>query len=396
MTAHVFSISEVLERRVNNLNDESQITARAGFQQLAERGLELTEPVLRGLAQDGIETPTPVQVAAFEAVLAGRHAVIQSGTGTGKTLAYLLPLLQRLAQGSAGRAVCVVPSAELAIQTLRTVERYKPSNLPACALLSVSNQRQQRAKLQQSTRFIVGTLPSVVDIYENRKLKGVTMMVLDEPEPILGSRDAGYLREILSRPEPKVQLIFVAATFGANAERWIRELMGPEVLRTQVADDPMKSRIRHAVVRVRDEATKDRRLARFIDDNRCDRAVVFVNEANLVRHLYRFLNEQGIKAVTVSHERSKAECKQALLDFKASRARVLLTTDRAATGLDVPGVSWVLHYEPPSSAEAYVHRAGRTGRAGKSGSSVLFVNDESRRRLERLADELQIVFEVVA
>lgn len=358
-------------------------------------GLELTEDVLRGLRQDGIQAPTGIQLAAFEAVLAGRHAVLQSGTGTGKTLAYVLPLLQRLRQGSAGRVVCVVPSTELAIQTLRTVERYKPPELPVCALLSTSNQRQQRAKLQQSTRFVVGTLSSVVEMYAKRKLKGVTMMVLDEPEPILASRDAALLREILSRPEPKVQLIFVAATFGANAERWIRELMGPDVVRTQLAADPLKTQIRHAIVRVWDEASKDRKLARFIEEHRCERAVVFVNQPNLVRHLYRFLNEHGIKTVTVSHERSKAECKQALLDFKASRARVLLTTDRAAPGLDVPGVSWVLHYELPPSAEAYVHRAGRTGRAGNSGSSVLFVSDEQRRRVERLAQDLQIVLAAV-
>lgn len=365
-----------------------------GFSRMAVLGMELTEPVLRGLAADGIVAPTPVQQAAFEAVVRGRHSVIQSGTGTGKTLAYVLPLLQRLLQRPSERVVCVVPSSELAIQTLRTIERYKPPDLQACALLSLNNPKQ-RAKLQQSTRFIVGTLGCIVEMYAKRKLKNVTMMVLDEPEPILAGRDAPLLREILSRPEPAVQLVLVAATFGVSAERFIRERMGADVFRTQVGDDPLRSLIKHVFVRVRDESSKDRKLVRFIEEQRCQRAVVFVNQPNLLRHLYRFLNERGIKTVTVSHERSQAECKQALVDFKAARAHVLLTTDRTSTGIDLPGVDWVLHYELPLSPEAYVHRAGRTGRAGRSGSSVVFVSDANRAQLERMADQLEIGFEPV-
>ncbi|MGC4087223.1 MAG: DEAD/DEAH box helicase [Polyangiaceae bacterium] len=351
-------------------------------------GLVLSETAAQALSQDGIQTPTAIQSAAFEPVLQGRNVVIQSGTGTGKTLAYVLPLLQRLAQSAEGRVVCIAPSSELALQTLRVVQRYKEPALNVCALVPGTQN-----KLQQSTRFVVGTAPGVLEMYAKRKLKGVTMMVLDEPEPILAGRDAEFLREVLSRPEPKVQLIFVAATFGRNAERWISERLGAEAVRVRVEDNPLKQRIAHGFVRVRSDGQRDQQLARFIREQRCQRAVVFVNQPSLLRHLYRFLNEQGISAVSVSPERSKAECKQALADFNRSLARVLLTTDRVATGLDVPGVAWVLHYELPSSAEAYVHRAGRTGRAGKHGRSVLFVNDDARPRMERMASELDISFE---
>lgn len=384
----------MLQHGVNKGSVIGDPSGADGFSQLASLGLELTEAVARGLSADGIVAPTPIQHAAFEGVLRGRHSVIQSGTGTGKTLAYVLPLLQRLRQTPSERVVCIVPSSELAIQTLRSVERYKAPDLQACALLSLNNPKQ-RAKLQQSTRFVVGTLPCILEMYAKRKLKGVTTVVLDEPEPILASRDAPMLREILSRPEPKVQLILVAATFGLSAERFIRERMGGEVFRPQIADDPLKQRILHRLVRVRDESSKARKLQHFIEEQRCERAVVFVNQPNLLRHLYRFLNEQRIRAVSVSHERPQAECKQALADFKASRARVLLTTDRTATGIDVPGVNWVLHYELPASAEAYVHRAGRTGRAGRSGSSVVFVSDPNRGHLERIAQQLGIEFEPV-
>lgn len=368
-------------------NDEG-----GGFGQIP--GFELTETVLRGFQGDGIRSPTTVQRAAIPPVLEGRHVVIESGTGTGKTLAYVLPLLQRLRRAPEGRVVCFAPAAELVIQTLRTALRYKEPDLKVCSLLSTSNQKQQRARFHQSTRFVIGTPSCILDMYARRSLKGTTTVVLDEPEPILASRDAAFLWEVLSRPEPKVQLIFAAATFGANAERWIRERMGDSVVRTRIADDPLRSRITHAVVRVRDDVVKDRQLASFIEEH-CERAVVFVNQPHLVRHLYRFLNGRRLATVTVSHDRPKAECKQALIDFNRSQKRVLLTTDRAATGLDLPGVDWVLNYELPMSAEAYVHRAGRTARAGKAGQSVMFVTDAERPRLERIAHDLRIVFEPV-
>ncbi len=369
-------------------------TPESGFDSIP--GFELTDSLRSGFAADRIVTPTEVQRAAIEPILAGRHVVIESGTGTGKTLAYVLPLLQRLRSSSSAKALCFAPATELALQTLRTVERYKEPTLSVGAALASVNPRQQQTRVQQSTRFIVGTPPQILELYERRKMKGVSMLVLDEPEPILGTRDAAFLREVLSRPEPKMQLVFVAATFGANAERWISELMGPEVVRTRVTDDPLRQRISHSFVRVKNESLKDRELIRFIEEKHCARAIVFVNQENLLRHLYRFLNGRGLATVSVSRERSKQECKQALLAFGRSEARVLLTTDGAATGLDIPDVPWVLNYELPASALAYVHRAGRTGRAGKRGQSVLFVGDDARPRLERLGKELGIEFSLVS
>ena len=220
------------------------------------------------------------------------------------------------------------------------------------------------------------------------------MMVLDEPEPVLASRNAAYLREILTRPEPKLQLMFVGATFGVNSEQWILNLLGSDGTRTKVDDDPLTSRIAHQVVRVRHEGEKDFALARFVRKHDCKRAIVFVNQPNLVRHLYRYLSEQGFATVTVSPDRNKQQCKQALLDFGAGKANILLTTDAVATGLDVPNVNWVLHFELPNSLESYVHRAGRTGRAGQSGTSVVFVSDPDRPLINRFEQKLGVSFQL--
>ena len=229
--------------------------------------------------------------------------------------------------------------------------------------------------------------------FAERKLKGVTTIVLDEPDPILASKGAEYLREILSRPEPKVQLIFAAATLGANAQRLAREFMGDEHIQTEVTEpDPLQASITHLYLNARSESSKDIELAHFIEEAKCKRAIVFVNQPNLLRHLFRFLGERNLKPVSLSTDRSKLDRQNALRAFTGSEARVLITTDQAMTGIDVPDVEWVLHYELPSSALAYVHRAGRTGRAGKSGHSVVIVTREDRSMQDRIEKELGIRF----
>jgi len=210
----------------------------------------------------------------------------------------------------------------------------------------------------------------------------------------LATKGADYLREILSRPEPKVQLIFAAATLGANAKRLAEQFMGDALVHTQLEaeTDPLLSRIAHQYLHVRTESTKDIQLAHFIEEARCKRAIVFVNQPNLIRHLFRFLTERNLKPVSLSNDRSKLDRQQALRAFGASEARVLITTDQAMTGIDVPDVEWVLHYELPSSALAYVHRAGRTGRAGKTGTSVVLVTREDRPMQDRIEKELGLRF----
>lgn len=352
-------------------------------------GLEVAEPLARGLAIDGITTPTAVQTAAIPAILAGHHVVVQSATGTGKTLAYVLPLLQRLRQNPEQRLVIFAPATELAVQTLRTVERYAGADISATALVAGGNIRQQKSRISKTTRVIVGTPGRILEMYAERRIKGVTTVVLDEPEPILASKDAAFLLEVLSRP-PRVQLILAAATLGAQAKRLIAGPMAENLVWTQGTEVPLLAPIDNRFVTVRHVGAKDVRLARFIETNACERAIVFVHEAQTMRHLYRFLSEEGLTTVTLGQERSKLQCQQALGAFGRSEARVLVTTDKAAAGLDIPNVPWVLHYDLPTSTQAYVHRAGRTGRAGKAGTSVAIVSEDELPQLKRYARELGI------
>jgi ATP-dependent RNA helicase DeaD len=208
-------------------------------------GLLVDERLQSVFQADGIATPTAVQIAAFAPILAGEHAILQSGTGTGKTLAYLLPILQRLRDPSCGRALVFAPATELALQTLRVADRYKDPSIPTGALVSTASTRKQKSKVQQSTRLIVGTTGRILEQFAERKLKGVTTIVLDEPDPILATQGADYLREILSRPQPKVQLIFAAATLGASAKRLAEQFMGAAPVHTRIEEDPLATHISH-------------------------------------------------------------------------------------------------------------------------------------------------------
>ena len=357
-------------------------------------GLEVDPALLQAFQADGITAPTAVQQAAIGPILAGQHVIINSGTGTGKTLAYLLPILQRLRNPDSGRSLIFAPATELALQTLRVADRYKQPSLNTGSLVATANARKQKVKVTQSTRLIVGTPGRILEQFAERKLKGVTTIVLDEPDPILATKGAAYLREILSRPEPKVQLIFAAATLGAAAKSLADEFMGDARVHTQIAPeaDPLQTNITHQFLHVGSESSRDIALAHFIEEAKCKRAIVFVNQPNLIRHLFRFLSERNLKPVSLSTDRGKLDRQNALRDFNSSEARVLITTDEAMTGIDIPDVPWVLHFELPTSALAYVHRAGRTGRAGKTGQSVLLVTREQRPWLERFGKALKVSF----
>jgi superfamily II DNA/RNA helicase len=220
----------------------------------------------------------------------------------------------------------------------------------------------------------------------------VTTYVLDEPEGILGSKDAEFLLEVLSRP-PRPQIIVVGATFGINSERLVSLLMGDDVVRLKAAENPLAERIAHYRLKVRDAGDRDLQLLRFLEQRSDDRAIVYVNQAHLIRHLFRMLNDSGISAVTLSQERTKQQCQQALREFSRGEVHALITTDRAATGIDIPEVPWVVHYEPARSPQGYVHRAGRTARAGRTGQSLSLIADSERFILRELETSLGIRFE---
>jgi superfamily II DNA/RNA helicase len=227
-------------------------------------------------------------------------------------------------------------------------------------------------------------------IFDRRlKVAQLSAVVLDETDEILSPSNEKNLREIASRPEFKPQLVFTSATFAPKAEQLAKDLMREDFVRLAPAAQPMPSKVDHFFTTF-DEHRKEVWLARLLDKHRINRALVFVNKIETVGHLYRFLNESGVRAVTVSSERRKKDRAQAIRAFKKGEARVLVATDTAARGLDVPGLDWVVHYDVARDKDVYVHRIGRTGRAGREGTSVMMVAKHEMFLLTRYNEELGV------
>jgi superfamily II DNA/RNA helicase len=186
--------------------------------------------------------------------------------------------------------------------------------------------------------------------------------------------------------------VVASATLGPRSDAFIARFM-PDRVAVDAPPNALTSLISHHALRVPTGRSRDVVLARFLQEQRCRAAIVFVNDPDQQSHLFHFLREHGHQPVTVTHERGKQARAQGLEAFRTGAARVMLVSDSTARGLDVPGVAWVLHYDLPRSAAAYVHRAGRTGRAGQRGASVVLVEDAARGALRRLSKELGVVFE---
>jgi superfamily II DNA/RNA helicase len=344
------------------------------------------------LAKEGITAPTPIQLAACPPIVAGRDTVVRATVGTGKTLAYLLPLLGQFAQQPKTRLLIMAPTPELAVQILRVVELYKPLGTSSLGLIGGANLERQKDKLKKHPAILVGTPGRILDLVASRKIKlaTVTAVVLDESDEILASQHHDAIVQLL-QDAAHAQKICVSATFGPGL-RYLTDHILENYAKAEAGDTLLSPTIRHLSVRY-DPRRKDISLLQLLADHRIERALLFVNKRPYVPHLYRFLNEHDVPCVGLSAERDKRSRQEAMEAFRKGRARVLVATDAAARGIDVKDLPWVIHYEPARDVDTYVHRAGRTGRAGRAGTSVTMVAPEEMHLLRRYSRALAITFD---
>lgn len=344
-------------------------------------GLVVTEPIQSAMAADGITTPTQVQALSFATIAAGHNVVLHSGTGTGKTLGYLLPILQRMRE-TEGRTVVIAPGVELAMQTMRVANAYKDPELKTAAAVATSNKKRQNKRIQQSTRLVVGTTDRIAELFSSGKLKGTRILVLDELDPILSAKGFDTIATLLLRSASNLHLVIASATLGERSQSFINRFM-PQALVVQDLETPTNDAITHHIVRVSRRLGKNTAILRFIQQNP-GQAIIFTAQMTQQSRLFHELTGHKISTVTVSRQRSKQQRQAGIQAFRSGKARVLLTDDATGRGLDIPGVAFVLHHDVPHSLADYVHRAGRTGRAGQEGRSVLFVEDAARGALRRI------------
>ncbi|MFC3266955.1 DEAD/DEAH box helicase, partial [Camelimonas abortus] len=357
--------------------------------------LGLAEPILAALAEEGYVAPTPIQAQAIPHVLAGRDLMGIAQTGTGKTAAFTLPLLHRLA-ASGGRAapgqcraLILSPTRELASQIADCARAYaRHLRVSVGVVFGGVSHGPQAQMLRRGPDILVATPGRLLDhIAEGAlSLAGVEAFVLDEADQMLDMGFIHAIRKLVKALPPRRQTLFFSATMPKEIAALAADLLhNPE----RVAVAPVSStaeRVTQKVIFV-DGARKRAELAHVLA-HECDgRTLVFTRTKHGADRVVRHLQAAGLAAAAIHGNKSQGQRQRALDGFRDGTTRILVATDIAARGIDVDGVTHVINFELPNVPETYVHRIGRTARAGASGSAISFVDQEERpllRQIEKL------------
>jgi ATP-dependent RNA helicase DeaD len=372
---------------------ESPIVQSSGFTTLG-----LQPELLEVLGALGYEEPTPIQREAIPPLLAGRDLLGQAATGTGKTAAFALPLLQLAAQGDAVAnrpgALVLVPTRELAMQVAEAIHRYgrtrKVNVLPIYGGQSI---RQQLRVLDRGVHVVVATPGRALDHLqrETLKLDRVSMVVLDEADEMLDMGFAEDLDAILQRLPATRQTALFSATMAPRIQAIARKhLKDPVTIsiareRTQAGEVPRVRQVAYLVQR----HFKAEALGRVLDMETPTSAIVFCRTRIEVDELTEAMNAHGYRAEALHGGFAQEQRDRVMGRFRANKADLLIATDVAARGLDIQHVSHVVNFDVPTEPDGYIHRIGRTGRAGREGVAITFVEPREQRLLRNIQQATQ-------
>ena len=354
---------------------------------------ELRPELVAALAEQGITVPTPVQQRCWPLVQAGRDLLVQSRTGTGKTLAFGLPILERLTQGPGPvEALVVLPTRELAMQVANALGRLGVS--PALLYGGGAYSEQLRA-LRSGARIVVGTPGRLCDHLTRGTLdlSGCRTLVLDEADEILDLGFADELDRLLEALPSERQSLLFSATLAPDMQALAaRTLRNPETVAVSTGLS-VAVEIRHVAYEVHREFRSDA-LSNVLYVERPDLAIIFCHTRAETEELAERLRGDGFQAAALHGDMAQAERTRTLNSFRRRQLRLLVATDVAARGIDVRGITHVFNLAVPQSAETYDHRVGRTGRAGDHGMAVTFVAPRDAMRFRRLLAAAKVELEV--
>ncbi len=369
------------------------------------RALNLSPKILQAVEDAGYTEPTPIQVAAIPLILAGDDVIGIAQTGTGKTAAFVLPILMKLAeskqkfaqahngarngQSDRGiRALVVAPTRELVVQIEENVRAYaKHVPLRMATVYGGVSERPQIAALRSGVDLVVATPGRLIDLMDQRvaNLSRIEFLVLDEADRML---DMGFLppiRRIVKALPQKRQTLMFSASLSREIEQLTHQFQrSPKIVEIGRRANPADT-VTQFAYEVR-QHLKPALLLHLLADPKFDTVLVFSRTKHGADKIARRLESSGIKTGTIHSNRSQNQRLRALKDFKSGTVRVLVATDIAARGIDVDGISHVVNYDFPMHSEDYVHRIGRTGRAHAIGDAISFITPEDRgpmRSLER-------------
>ncbi len=363
-------------------------------QRVLFRDLKLIEPLQKSLAKTGYSAATPIQSEAIPPALEGRDVLGCAQTGTGKTAAFCLPILQRLDETAGDdpvvRALVLTPTRELAAQIGESLERYgRDLDLWHTVIFGGVNEKPQIQSLRKGVDIVVATPGRLLDLLDRGfvQLKDLEIFVLDEADRML---DMGFIhdvRKITARLPKKRQTLFFSATMPAEIRTLADGLLHEPAVVSVTPVSSTAHRIEQNVAFV-DKSNKPKLLVERLGDPACQRVLVFSRTKHGANRIVTTLGKSRIESAAIHGNKSQGARTRALEAFKSGEIRVLIATDIAARGIDVDGVTHVINYDLPEVPETYVHRIGRTARAGRDGVAWSFCDFDER---DLLADIERVI-----
>ncbi|MGE3974382.1 MAG: DEAD/DEAH box helicase [Bdellovibrionales bacterium] len=346
----------------------------------------LPEPLLRSLVQMKFTQPTPIQSAAIPVALAGRDLIASAQTGTGKTAAFAIPIVTKLMADPQATALVLAPTRELAIQISEVIKQLSSHirGLNSALLIGGSPMGKQFHELSQKPRIIVATPGRLNDHLGRRSvnLSQVKILVLDEGDRMLDMGFEPQIQAVLNFIPKERQVLLFSATMPERIRLLSKKYMkNPERISIGSDSKPV-DKIRHSVI----TTTKKERNDILLDElnARTGSVIIFVNTKHGTDRLMTYLSEYGYAVTKIHGGRSQGQRNVALNGFRSKKFRILVATDVAARGLDVPHIEHVLNYDLPKDIDDYVHRIGRTARAGAAGEAICFVSPEDRNHWNKI------------
>jgi ATP-dependent RNA helicase RhlE len=358
--------------------------------------LDLIEPILRALKEEGYTTPTPIQEQSIPSLLLGKDLLGCAQTGTGKTAAFAIPILQILSNKKKAaqndgksryqtdiKALILTPTRELAIQIEESFRAYgRYLNLKELVIFGGVSQHHQTIALQKGVDILVATPGRLLDLMDQKfiHLHHIELFVLDEADRMLDMGFVHDVKKIIARLPKHRQSLFFSATMPSEivglADSILQNPVKVEVSPVSSTADTVEQE-----VFIVDKIDKKSLLNHVLKDKNIKRALVFTRTKHGADKVVKDLEKTGVKAAAIHGNKSQNARQKALSDFKSSQIRILVATDIAARGIDVDDLSHVINYEIPNVPETYVHRIGRTGRAGASGKALSFCDEEEKEFL---------------
>lgn len=369
----------------NNLDISLFINAAKAAPVVAEHVVEknfvdfpLHESLLRNIVSRGYETPTPIQDQAIQSIIDGKDLLGIANTGTGKTGAFLIPIINKILHDFNNRVLIMVPTRELALQINREL-RSLTEGLGIYSVLCIggTSMYNQQRDLQRRFQFIIGTPGRLKDLINRNQLRlsDFRTVVLDEVDQMLDMGFIHDMREILQQMPREKQSLFFSATMTKPVQHLIGEF-SHDLVTVSVKTVETAATIEQDVVHFDHPEKKIQILHDLLDSEGFNKVLIFGRTKRGVHKLSQTLNDRGFRAESIHGNKSQPQRQRALKMFQYNEVKILVATDVAARGLDIVDVTHVINYDMPESYEDYVHRIGRTGRANKKGKALTFVGRE--------------------